>query len=105
MKEDPSRESSCSSSSKYGSARIHDITAMVNIQLAAKYFSGFFLQKKYKVGRYADKATGSASGNQKLSEKRAQAVYDALIKEGVDKGSNLELVGIGWYSTRSAKTI
>jgi OmpA-OmpF porin, OOP family len=29
-----------------------------------------------------------------LSEKRAQAVYDALINEGVDK-SQLELIGHG----------
>lgn len=37
----------------------------------------------YVVTGYADKATGSANTNQKLSEKRAQAVYDALIAEGV----------------------
>ena len=50
--------------------------------------------KKYKVAGYADKATGSASWNQKLSEKRAQVVYDALIAQGVDK-DQLELVGFG----------
>ena len=50
--------------------------------------------KKYKVAGYADKATGSASWNQKLSEKRAQVVYDALIAEGVSK-DQLELVGFG----------
>ena len=38
--------------------------------------------------------TGSAKWNQKLSEARAQAVYDALIKEGVSK-DQLELVGFG----------
>lgn len=38
----------------------------------------------YVITGYADKATGSASINQKLSEKRAKAVYDALIAEGVD---------------------
>ena len=37
--------------------------------------------RKYKVAGYCDKATGSAKWNQKLSEARAQAVYDALIKE------------------------
>lgn len=37
----------------------------------------------YVVTGYADKATGSANTNQKLSEKRAQAVYDAIIAEGV----------------------
>ena len=43
---------------------------------------------------YADEATGSAKWNQKLSEARAQAVYDALIKEGVSK-DQLELIGFG----------
>ena len=38
---------------------------------------------KFNVVGYADKATGSAATNQKLSEKRAQTVYDALIAEGV----------------------
>ena len=50
--------------------------------------------RKYKVAGYCDKATGSASWNQKLSEKRAQVVYDALIAEGVSK-DQLELVGFG----------
>ena len=77
---------------KIGSARIDDY-GMVNIQLAAKILKAN-PDKKYKVAGYADKATGSASWNQKLSEKRAQAVYDALIKEGVDK-DQLELVGFG----------
>ena len=77
---------------KIGSARIDDY-GMVNIQLAAKILKAN-PDKKYKVAGYADKATGSASWNQKLSEKRAQAVYDALIKEGVNK-DQLELVGFG----------
>ena len=77
---------------KLGSARIDDY-GMVNVQLAAKILKAN-PDKKYKVAGYADKATGSASWNQKLSEKRAQAVYDALIKEGVDK-DQLELVGFG----------
>ncbi len=38
---------------------------------------------KVSVVGYADKATGSVSTNQKLSEKRAQTVYDALVAEGV----------------------
>ena len=77
---------------KIGSARIDDY-GMVNIQLAAKILKANS-DKKYKVAGYADKATGSASWNQKLSEKRAQAVYDALIKEGVSS-NQLELVGFG----------
>ncbi|NDV58374.1 OmpA family protein [Bacteroides sp. 519] len=75
-----------------GKSNIDDY-GMVNIQLAAKIIKAN-PNKKYKVAGYADKATGSSSWNQKLSEKRAQAVYDALIKEGVSS-SSLELVGFG----------
>ncbi len=77
---------------KIGSAKIDDY-GMVNIQLAAKILKAN-PEKKYKIAGYADKATGSSSTNQKLSEKRAQAVYDALIAEGVSE-SQIELVGFG----------
>ncbi|ADV44783.1 OmpA family protein [Bacteroides helcogenes] len=77
---------------KIGSAKIDDY-GKVNIELAAKVLKANS-DKKYKIAGYADKATGSASWNQKLSEKRAQAVYDALIAQGVDK-DQLELVGFG----------
>ena len=75
-----------------GKSKIDDY-GMVNIRLAAKILKAN-PDKKYKVAGYADKATGSAKWNQKLSEARAQAVYDALIKEGVSK-DQLELVGFG----------
>lgn len=75
-----------------GSAKIDDY-GKVNIQLAAKSIKAN-TDKKYKIAGYCDKATGSSSFNQKLSEKRAQAVYDALVAEGVDK-DQLELVGFG----------
>lgn len=77
---------------KIGSAKIDDY-GKVNIELAAKVLKAN-PDKKYKVAGYCDKATGSAAFNQKLSEKRAQAVYDALIAQGVDK-DQLELVGFG----------
>ena len=77
---------------KLGSARIDDY-GKVNIQLAAKILKAN-PDKKYKIAGYADKATGSSAVNQKLSERRAQAVYDALIAEGVDE-NQLELVGFG----------
>ncbi len=48
----------------------------------------------YVVSGYADKKTGSAKGNQKLSEKRAEAVYNLLVSEGVDK-SRLEKQAFG----------
>lgn len=38
---------------------------------------------KFTVTGYCDKATGSAKFNQSLSEKRANAVYDALVSFGV----------------------
>lgn len=37
--------------------------------------------KKFKLQASADEQTGSSKWNQKLSEKRAQAVYDALVKK------------------------
>lgn len=77
---------------RIGSARLDDY-GKVNIQLIAKKMKANS-DKKYKVAGYCDKATGSASFNQKLSEKRAQVVYDALIAEGVDK-NQLECVGFG----------
>ena len=77
---------------KIGSAKIDDY-GMVNIQLAAKILKAN-PDKKYKIAGYCDQATGSVKWNQELSEKRAQAVYDAFIKEGVDK-KQLELIGNG----------
>ena len=65
----------------------------VQIQLAAKLMKQN-PDKKYKVSGYADKATGSAATNQKLTDKRAKAVYDALVAEGVSE-SQLEIVSNG----------
>ena len=48
----------------------------------------------YEVAGYADKATGSVVTNNILSEKRAKAVYDLLVAEGVNP-SRLEVVGKG----------
>ncbi len=64
-----------------GSAKI-DSRGKVNIEMAAKIMKENTAVKYVLVG-YADKATGSADGNMKLSEKRAKAVYDALIANGV----------------------
>ena len=87
---------------KIGSARLDDY-GKVNIQLAAKILKAN-PDKKYKVAGYADKATGSASWNQKLSEKRAQVVYDALIAEGVSK-DQLEMVGFGGTENMFGKNL
>lgn len=48
----------------------------------------------YEISGHADKATGSAQGNMILSEKRAQAVYDYLVSQGVDK-AKLKIVANG----------
>lgn len=77
---------------KIGKSKISP-EGMVNIQLMAKAIKAN-PNAKYKIAGFADKATGSASLNQTLSEKRAQAVYDALVAEGV-KESQLEKVAMG----------
>ena len=66
---------------------------MVNLKLMAKVIKEA-PNTKYKVAGFADKATGTVSINQTLSEKRAQAVYDALVAEGVNP-SQLEKVAMG----------
>lgn len=75
-----------------GSAKI-DPKGMVNINLAADIMKAN-PSVKYVVNGYADKATGSVKTNQKLSEKRAEAVYNALIKAGVSE-SQIEWKGLG----------
>lgn len=70
-----------------------DDYGMVNLKLAAKTIKAN-PNKKYKIAGYADKATGNAKWNQKLSDMRAQAVYDALINEGVSK-DQLEILTYG----------
>ncbi len=67
---------------KVGKSVISD-EGMVNVKLMAKVIKNN-PNSKYEVAGYADKGTGSVDGNQTLSEKRAQAVYDALVAEGVN---------------------
>lgn len=49
---------------------------------------------KFVVTGYADSKTGSASYNQKLSQKRAEAVANELVKMGVSR-DNIEIVAKG----------
>lgn len=58
---------------------------LVHVQNIAKAIKNGDPNKTYNVYGYADKQTGSASWNEKLSKARAQAVADALVKEGVSK--------------------
>lgn len=78
---------------KIGKSTLSD-EGRVNIKLIAEAIKKSPAGTKYQVAGYADKATGSAPFNQKLSEKRAQVVYDALIAEGVS-ASQLEIVANG----------
>ena len=87
---------------KIGSARLDDY-AKVDIQLAAKAIKAS--GKKYKVAGYCDKATGSAAFNQKLSEKRAQAVYDALVEAVKLRYALLPYIySIAWQVTNQHST-
>lgn len=53
---------------------------------------------KFVITGYADSSTGTAEYNQQLSEKRAQAVYDQLVKNGVNK-DQLTMEGKGGIET------
>ena len=75
-----------------GKTKLND-QGKVNLLLAAKVMKAN-PDKKYKIAGYADKATGSARINQKLSEKRAKVVYDALVAEGVNP-NQMEIIANG----------
>jgi OOP family OmpA-OmpF porin len=47
----------------------------------------------WEIGGYTD-GIGSAAANKKLSQRRAQAVFDYLVSQGVHK-HNLKIVGYG----------
>ena len=57
--------------------------AKVNIKLIAEAMKQM-PDAEFTIGGFADKATGTPAINQRLSEKRAQVVYDALVAEGVN---------------------
>lgn len=59
------------------SARVSPME-MVNVYNVAEYMKAN-PEAKVTITGYADKNTGTSSYNQKLSEKRAQAVYDILV--------------------------
>ena len=59
--------------------------ACVTLTNLAKLLNAVDTKIVYKISGYADQQTGSSARNQALSEERAQAVYDFLVKEqGVD---------------------
>lgn len=65
---------------------------LVNVKAVANYAKDN--NAKLEVTGYADSATGSADYNQKLSEDRANAVADELVKMGIDR-SNITTIGKG----------
>ncbi|MDE5969296.1 MAG: OmpA family protein, partial [Muribaculaceae bacterium] len=85
---------------KINSARISS-EEMVNVYNVAEYLKAN-PETNLDIKGYADKATGSAAYNMKLSERRAKAVYDVLTKNyGIDasrltivpEGSNTQVYG------------
>lgn len=78
-----------------GSAKIASKKDLVNLQSLVDVAKAN--NKKIIVTGSADSKTGSAALNQKLSEKRAQAVKDELVKMGVSE-SSIEVKGIGGVS-------
>ncbi|MDD4033091.1 MAG: OmpA family protein [Bacteroidales bacterium] len=73
-----------------------NLTAKEKINL--KYIADVINQnpnEKFVITGHADKATGSAAHNQKLSEKRAQAVADYLIQELAVDSRQLEIKAVG----------
>ena len=77
-----------------GSAKI-DSKGIANIELAAQIMKEN-TAVKYEVVGYADKATGSSKTNQTLSDKRAKAVYEALVKAGVSE-DQISYKGVGGH--------
>jgi outer membrane protein OmpA-like peptidoglycan-associated protein len=66
----------------------------INLGYVADAIKKSSSDKVYTIYGSADKQTGSALLNQRLSEQRAQAVYDALVKHGVD-ASQLRMKAVG----------
>jgi outer membrane protein OmpA-like peptidoglycan-associated protein len=75
-----------------GKSTIASQKDLVNVQGLAKYAKDN--GSKLVVNGYADKATGSAEFNKKLSEARANTVAKELVKMGVDN-ANIEAKGNG----------
>ena len=66
----------------------------VNLQLLAEMIKNNS-DKTFVITGYADKDTGSAEFNNKLSEKRAQSVYDILVDEFNVNAAQLEVDHVG----------
>jgi outer membrane protein OmpA-like peptidoglycan-associated protein len=81
-----------------GKSKIASRKDLVNVQNLAD--NAKENNSKIVVTGYADSKTGTASLNQKLSEKRAETVANELVKMGVDR-NNIEVVAAGGVDTLS----
>jgi outer membrane protein OmpA-like peptidoglycan-associated protein len=91
------RKSSVVSSSaiffNFDSARLTD-RAKSAMQILKETIAAAPKDQVFTIVGHADAKTGAAAYNQKLSEKRAKAVYDYLIENGVNK-DQLTWKGVG----------
>lgn len=83
----------CPAFFKINSAKLSERNEIL-LDLVAEEINANPADKTYTVSGYADKETGSAEYNMKLSEKRAQAVADYLESKGV-KADRLIVKGYG----------
>ena len=81
-----------------GKAKVASKKDLQNVQAVADAAKAN--NAKIVVTGYADSKTGKANYNQALSEKRANAVADALVNMGVDR-SNIEINAAGGVDTLS----
>ena len=77
----------------FDSARLTD-RAKASMQIIQETIAAAPKDQVFTIVGHADVKTGSAAYNQKLSEKRAKAVYDYLIENGVNK-DQLTWKGVG----------
>ena len=81
-----------------GSSKIASRKDLVNVKEVADYAKAN--NKKILVTGYADSKTGSTQFNQQLSQKRAEAVANELVKMGVDR-DNIVIEAKGGVNTIS----
>ena len=77
----------------FDSARLTD-RAKASMQVLQETIANAPKDQVFTIVGHADAKTGSAEYNQKLSEKRAKAVYDYLVEQGVNK-DQLTWKGVG----------
>lgn len=75
---------------KIGKSKLSN-EARANLSLLAEAIKAGDADVVYTITGYADAGTGSKAGNEKLSQDRAQAVYDCLINEFGVNASQLKI--------------